>query len=256
MINARNCLTAVGLVALFSAGGVQASSEGTISQQKATQTVTINSVDFKVADYYDFFTWETLPSDVLYEKEPLQTFTNTNGDKHYYHVVYLPNGNLNWFQAAKLAEEAGGYLASITSEAENNFLFNLIDDPKYFFQFPKYVEGSGRANHYEIMIGPMLGGYQPEDATIPDADWHWLSGEEWSYTNWAQNLDDGVIDKDPRNNTQPNDSGKEKSQRILGFGELNQPVPTWGDYSDDAGTYGRRGPGRYAFIIEYNSKPE
>lgn len=194
MIDIRNGITAVGLAALFTAGAVHAAPEGA-----ATQTVTINSVDFKVSKNYEFFTWDTLPSDVLYEKEPLQTFTNTNGDQHFYHVVHLPNGKLNWFQAAKLAEDAGGYLASITSEAENEFLFNLINDPKYFFKFPKYVEGSGRANHYEIMIGPMLGGYQPEGVTVADADWHWLSGEEWNYTNWAQNLDDGVIDKDPRN---------------------------------------------------------
>lgn len=254
MIKTKNILGA-GLAALMTVGSMQAAIAAT-SDEKDTQTVEINSVTFTVADYYDFFTWDTLPSDVPYEMEPLQTFTNTNGDTHYYHVVYLPNGNLNWFQAALLADEAGGYLASITSEAENTFLFNLINDDKYFFKFPKWVEGSNRMNHHEIMIGPMLGGYQPEDAKVADEDWHWLSGESWGYTNWAQNLDDGVIDKDPRNNTQPNDSGSEKSQRILGFGELNQPVPTWGDYSDDAGTYGRRGPGRFAFIIEYNSKPE
>ena len=55
--------------------------------------------------------------------------------------------------------------------------------------------------------------------------------EEWSYSNWAVNLDDGVIDQDPRDNTQPNDSGDEEgSQPIMGFGEMNEPVPTWGDY--------------------------
>lgn len=44
---------------------------------------------------------------------------------------------------------------------------------------------------------------------------------------------------------------------VMGFGEMNLPVPTWGDYMDDIGTYGRdRLPGRsYAFIIEYNTKP-
>ena len=67
--------------------------------------------------------------------------------------------------------------------------------------------------------------------------------------------DDGVKDKDPRDNTQPNDSGG--SQRIMGFGELNVPVATWGDYMDNVGTYGlKRSPGRsYGFVIEYEKNP-
>ena len=53
----------------------------------------------------------------------------------------------------------------------------------------------------------------------PTGGWQWLIGEEWDYTNWAINLDDGVVDKDPR----PNDSGD--GQPIMGFGEMNLPVP-------------------------------
>ena len=73
--------------------------------------------------------------------------------------------------------------------------------------------------------------------------------------NWAQNLDDGIVDKDPRDNTQPNNSGE--SQPIMGFGEMNLPVPTWGDYMESVGTYGvTRGPGNsYGFIIEYEADP-
>ncbi|MGD6729960.1 MAG: hypothetical protein ACPKMZ_02715 [Pleomorphochaeta sp.] len=56
------------------------------------------------------------------------------------------------------------------------------------------------------MIGPSLGGYQTKGSIEPDGDWSWLSGEKWEYSNWAVNLDDGIIDKDPRDNTQPNDS--------------------------------------------------
>ncbi len=222
-----------------------------------SKTVTINSINFEVSDAYRFFTWNELPSDVRYERQQVQSFINPNGDTHYYEAVYVSSGNLNWFQAAHLAQDAGGYLVSITSEEENTFVFNLVSDDKYFWKFPKHDGNSSRMNHYEISIGPFLGGYQPAGSAEPRGGWSWLSSESWSYSNWAVNLNDGVVDKDPRNNSQPNDSGNSKfGQRIMGFGEMNVPVSTWGDYMDDVGTYGlNRSPGRsYGFIIEYEHK--
>lgn len=225
--------------------------------ERGRQKVIINNIEFDVNAAYDFFTWQNLPADLKYERNEIVSFINTNGDLHYYELVYLPDGNLNWYQAAYLADNAGGYLACATSEEENTFLFNMVNDRMYFWKFPKYIEGRSKDNHYEIMIGPMLGGFKHDASVEPIEGWQWLSGEAWEYTNWAQNLDDGVIDKDPRDNTQPNNSGQQHSQRTIGFGELNQPVPTWGDYSDDAGTYGmkRSGGKKYAFIIEYNHMP-
>lgn len=223
----------------------------------AQKDIVINGVTFSVSENYQFFDWESAPEDFNYEKLPAKSFTNPNGDTHYYQVVHLPDGNLNWYQAAYMAERAGGYLASITSPEENAFVFEQVNDDKYFWRFPAYVEGKSKHNHYEITIGPFLGGYQPGGSEEPAGGWRWLTGEAFAYTNWAQNLDDGIKDKDPRDNTQPNDSGQE-NQRVMGFGELNVPVSTWGDYMDDVGTYGReRLPGRsYAFIIEYDSMPE
>lgn len=222
-----------------------------------TQVITINDIDFTVSSTFEFFEWSNAPADFVYEKSDVMEFTNTNGDTHYYQVVYVENGNVNWYQAAHLAEDAGGYLASITSEQENSFIFDQVNDMKYFWVFPAYIEGLSKANHYEISIGPFLGGYQPEGSAEPAGGWTWLSGEAMEYTNWAVNLDDGVTDKDPRNNTQPNDSGDNSNQRVMGFGEMNLPVPTWGDYMDAVGTYGEdRLPGRsYAFIMEFESMP-
>lgn len=216
--------------------------------------ININGVDFKLYENYNFFTWDNLPSDIRYKKMPIQEFVLEDGIKHYYEAVYVSSGNLNWFQAAKLAEDAGGYLASINSKKENEFIFNMVSDKKFFWSFPKY-DGKQKHNHYEISIGPFLGGYQVEGSEEPVKGWKWLSGEPFEYTNWAKNLDDGVLDKDPRDNTQPNDSGD--GQRTMGFGEMNEPVSTWGDYMDAVGTYGKdRLPGRsYAFVIEYNKHP-
>ncbi|WED24172.1 hypothetical protein L3Q72_14905 [Vibrio sp. JC009] len=223
---------------------------------KMMDVVTINGVEFKLGSKNAFFGWDELPAGFKYEKQAVQTFTSPDGVTHYYQVVYLPEGNLNWFQTAYLADNAGGYLASITSKEENSFIFDMVNAQKYFWKFPAYVEGQSHANHYEISIGPFLGGYQPEGSEEPAGGWSWLSGEKWTYSNWAVNLDDGVVDKDPRPNDQPNDSGD--GQRIMGFGEMNLPVPTWGDYMDAVGTYGYdKLPGRsYAFIMEFESMPK
>ncbi|MDC7223183.1 MAG: hypothetical protein PQJ60_05535, partial [Spirochaetales bacterium] len=209
-------------------------------------TVTLNGVDFELT--YEMFTWDELPADVEYERQPIQEFTTPDGEQRWFEAVYVSTGNLNWYQTAYLAQEAGGYLASITSEEENSFVFELVNDEKYF----SFFDADGP--HYGIGIGPFLGGYQPEGSIEPAGGWSWLSGEKWDYTNWAQNLDDGVTDKDPRNNTQPNNSAG--GQPIMGFGEMNIPVATWGDYTDSVGTYGTRGPTkRYGFIIEYETDP-
>lgn len=223
-----------------------------------TQIKVINGVEFELSTDTEFFTWDELPSDVSYQREEIQSFENDDGNTHYYEAVYVPTGNLNWYQAAYLAEEAGGYLVSITSEEENEFVFGLVSDEKYFWTFPEWNGDENQMNHYEIMIGPHLGGYQILVTENPDLDWNWMSGEAWEYTNWAVNLDDGIIDQDPRDNTQPNDSGDSiYGQRVLGFGEMNAPVSTWGDYSEEHGTYGleKSGGKAYGFIIEYETTP-
>ncbi|MDC7218988.1 MAG: hypothetical protein PQJ59_03545 [Spirochaetales bacterium] len=231
----------------FEALMTQVMSKSSMDSEVDPYTVNINGFDFEIT--YEVFTWDTLPEDVNYERMPILEYTNDSGETHYYELVYLKDGNLNWYQAAYLAQEAGGYMACPESDGENTFLFSQVDDMKYFWAFPE--EGA----HYGISIGPFLGGFQPEGSAEPAGGWTWLSGESFDYTNWAQNLDDGIIDKDPRNNTQPNDSGGD--QPIMGYGELNIPVPTWGDYMETVGTYGEdKLPGRsYAFFIEYESNP-
>lgn len=210
-------------------------------------TLVLNGIEIDTT--YPTWGWEDLPSDVQVTRNPVKAYTDEEGTTHYYEPIFVGSGNLNWYQAAALAEDAGGYLACLESAGENDFVFSLINDDTYFWHFEENGE------HYGISIGPFLGGYQPEGSPEPDGGWIWLSGNEWDYTNWAQDLNDGVTDKDPRNNTQPNNSGT--GQPIMGFGEMNIPVPTWGDYMEAVGAYGlTRSPGKnYGFIIEYEHDP-
>ena len=92
---------------------------------------------------------------------------SAGGNGHYYKAV-ADNG-VTWTQAEKFARVAGGYLACITSKEENDFVFKLVNSPKFF---------NGNAS------GPAIGGRQLDGSTEPGGGWCWVSGEPWNYSNW------------------------------------------------------------------------
>lgn len=188
-------------------------------------------------------TFDTIP--VPFERLAPVAFTLPDGAPHWYEVVYLPQGGVNWVQAQSLAEQAGGTLATIHSSAENDFVFSLVADKKFWFSWDH--------THNYVMNGPFLGGYQPAGSSEPKGGWRWVTGEPWTYENWAW---DGMSgDNDMRNNTQPNDATG--NQNVLAFGEVNKPVSTWGDFPHRFGTYGEGKEGRaQGFIIEYTAPPQ
>ncbi|KAF0223121.1 MAG: hypothetical protein FD176_2092 [Rhodospirillaceae bacterium] len=187
-------------------------------------------------------TFDTIP--VPFDRLTPVSFTLPGGETHWYEVVHLPQGGVNWVQAKSLAEQAGGYLATLHSTAENDFVFALISDRKFWFEWDH--------THNFVMNGPFLGGFQPAGASEPKGGWRWVNGEAWSYENWAR---DGMSgDNDLRNNTQPNDATG--NQNVLAFGEVNKPVSTWGDFPHRFGTHGEGREGRaQGFIIEYDKAP-
>ena len=65
-------------------------------------------------------------------------------------------------------------LATLTSQEENDFVFNGIDCPDYWA-----IDVAGNNE------GPNLGGFQFDKLHEPAGDWAWVTGESWSYTNWA-----------------------------------------------------------------------
>ena len=95
------------------------------------------------------------------------------GNDHWYEAVHEPDG-INWTGAHDAAMAAGGYLATATSAAENDFIFALIDDPQFWA--PTSAVSSS---------GPWLGGYRPDpNPNNAASGWAWVTGEAWSYTNW------------------------------------------------------------------------
>ena len=83
---------------------------------------------------------------------------------HYYEIQSCTS---TWegardFAAARTFMGTEGHLATVSSQAENDFIFNVA------------MGGSGVA---------WLGGFQ-EGATAVDNGWLWVTGELFSYTNW------------------------------------------------------------------------
>ena len=104
-----------------------------------------------------------------------------SGNSHLYEVVASSG---SWAMADAGARSRGGYLATITSAAENEFVFGLIARPE-FWDVPTGT------------YGPWIGGLQLPGSAEPVGGWQWVSGEPWTYSNWymgeANNLD-GIED--------------------------------------------------------------
>lgn len=100
----------------------------------------------------------------------------SGGNGHTYRVV-AKSSLISWDSANAAAAAAGGYLTTITSAAENAFVFSLIDDPAYWKQS---INGHG----------PWIGGYQPTGSSEPSGGWTWVTrpgvptAEAFSYSNW------------------------------------------------------------------------
>lgn len=78
-------------------------------------------------------------------------------------------------------EHLGGHLVAISSEEENEFVFNLTiaDEGHWLF-----------ANN--LAMGPMIGLVQDAAASEPDFGWAWSNGEPLIFTNWKRGSPDNT----------------------------------------------------------------
>ena len=102
---------------------------------------------------------------------PIEWTIASGGNGHFYELV--TDNPLLWNHAKVFAEARGGYLATLTSSAENAFITNNILST---------LDGC-----HSCM---WLGGFQDETSPFysePNGGWSWVTGEPWSYTNWDAN---------------------------------------------------------------------
>ncbi len=97
---------------------------------------------------------------------------NAATDHYYDRIDAAPGDGYTWVAAKTAAEGMShfgvqGYLATVTSEGENNFIIGNLSRPE-----------TGLVRYW-------LGGYQESGSSEPDEGWAWITGESWSYSNWA-----------------------------------------------------------------------
>ena len=86
------------------------------------------------------------------------------------HTYYRSNSKANWADAKTICENAGGYLAVITTAGENNFIHTNL----------------GINSHVWIGVS--------DEAT--EATHVWVTGETFSYTNWQSGQPNNVTTQD------------------------------------------------------------
>jgi hypothetical protein len=105
-------------------------------------------------------------------QQAVQWRVEDGGNGHWYRLQ-AAGFPLTWQDCRVIAESAGGYLATLTSQAE----FELAST--YASQNPSaWSPGLG--------YGPVLGGFQSLPNGGPLLDWQWVTGEAWSFSPWAQ----------------------------------------------------------------------
>ena len=151
--------------------------------------------------------------------QPMQWKLEDGGNGHWYEAVSVPEG-LTWLQAKAEAEARGGYLATLTSEAEDQFVAFTIADSDTVWNF----DGG-------VTRGPYFGGQRTEDETggCDLNTMQWVTGEPWGYTRWH--------------------SGNPNEDCTSGIQFWGYAQRTWQDQVDDDATRAN------GYIIEYTMLP-
>ena len=149
---------------------------------------------------------------------PVEWKVSDGGNGHWYQWVKQPSG-ITWSSAQSLCEAKGGYLATPTSSAENDFVFNLT--------LP--------TSEWPTVLGPWLGGFQAPNSIEPGGGWQWVTGEPWTWTIWDNGQPDNGCE-----------SQNESSLHYLWF------FKHWNDFPNNAPGCGGW-PLNWSFIIEWSA---
>jgi hypothetical protein len=180
--------------------------------------------------------------------DPVVAWTEQpGGPVRYFQAVSAPRA-IFWSEAQAVAAAHGGHLVTITSAAQNDFIFKLTDDDRFWCVY--------KSNS----CGPLLGGYKapaPEAGEIwmwtrgyktPNkngTNWQWAGGEgSFTYTNWAPGQPDSSeanTNRAPDQRYNPN-TNETRLHYYVGGGQ-GVRLPTWNDQPESANEFG--------FVIEY-----
>ena len=133
---------------------------------------------------------------VAQAQQAVQWKVSDGGNGHWYQRIVIPGG-ITWTAARDQATVLGGHLATISTAAENSFVFQ-----------------SSGVSSWATRYGPWLGGFQTPESVEPGAGWRWVTDERWTFTNW-----DGA---EPNNgcNTNPDENALQYIDYGAGWNDI------------------------------------
>ena len=148
-----------------------------------------------------------------------------NPDNGHWYRRYIQYSGIreSWNDISAFAELQGGYLATLTSQQEQDFVY------------ANFVSGSPSIDHDSLggystyLTGGFLGS---------DNQWKWVTGEPFVYTNWHP--------------------GEPNGQSVIVISNVVSNVNwngKWGDEFKVYADYGVQNPYTLGFIVEWNSDP-
>ena len=137
------------------------------------------------------------------------------GNGHWYKVEVVTPGS-SWTAANAAATAQNGYLASVRSGAEADFVKSLANT----------TTGAFTSNPGGNEVGPWLGGTR----ILGTNGWRWTSGESWNYTQWCAG--------------EPNGGSAEPYVHLM----RNGAAQCWNDRENNA-----FGSGNPSYIVEWSA---
>jgi hypothetical protein len=112
--------------------------------------------------------------------EAVEWRVEDGGNGHWYQL--RSSGAITWPEANAQAIAHGGHLATVTTDAERQFI------AAYLLSIPGSGESAVRR------WGPWFGARQirPSPASEPDGGWSWVTDEPWQFTSWGVNQPDNL----------------------------------------------------------------
>ncbi len=148
-------------------------------------------------------------------------FGNNTSYDYAGHTYTMYNSSMTWADADTFCESQGGHLVTINTQQEQDFITDTILT-------------DAQKNCY------WTAGY------LTDGNWQWTTGEEMSYTNWAE--------------SEPNNQdGVESYIHLFGFektdGNGEKSVGSWNDVANEGSPFADDfyGLSNYGFICEWDS---
>ena len=139
------------------------------------------------------------------------------GNGHWYQCLRTTGSGEVWNVSHAAANALGGHLATLTSQQENSWVYEL----------------SVAQNAWSGRNGPLLGGYK-----LPDNSFRWVTDEPWSYTSWLPG--------------EPSSGLWEPYLMLLGPQGTSSSGATWND-TDAINPPDNSGVPTYTYIVEWEA---